>query len=199
MYVNLEPYVGRLNPSNWYDRWIKLRYSENSWYIDHNKLDILDKVIYTICDYLQVVANKTINPWYFDKKQRKEIVKIHEYDAWNANHTIALVVLPLLQELKRQGCGIPYTDPEDVPHIGNGDSTFDGLDDTNAEARWEWVLNEMIYAFEAEVDECEWEDQFYKTNPRCLNKEEKKLYEEGIKRRKNGLILFGKYYHALWN
>jgi len=95
----------------------------------------------------------------------------------------------------------------------SADNTRD-LDD-NAEARWEWVLNEMIFAFESKVSDGAWEDQFYTGeygdifvkqladgNSELLPNNTLKIDREGLKRYQdritNGFRLFGKYYESLW-
>ena len=163
--------------------------------------------------------------WLDNKKERKVQVKIHDYDIWNADETIAYVVLPILKKIREGTHGIPSVLDEDVPESIR--STADpklteeeksaGHIDENYEARWEWVLDEMIFAFETKVGKLkDWEDQFYSGN--CdfvLRKTEDGYYslEKGpndtfsidengrkmfVERIQNGFRLFGKYYESLW-
>ena len=88
--------------------------------------------------------------------------------------------------------------------------------------RWEWVLNEMIFAFENKVSD-DWEGQFHSGESdivwkpiNCVDSDGEKYYEmtlgpndthefdkEGYTayqdRISNGFRLFGKYYEALWD
>ena len=165
---------------------------------------------------------------WFDKKfkKRKIIIRIDDYDTWSANHTLSLIIHPLLVKLKNNKHGAPYIDDEDAP---------ENLRSTNAKPkenewdtdefhfdRWDYVLDEMIFAFEKSIDNS-WEEEFYSgksdTEWKCINEDEtdpeKRLYEavcgpndtfkvdhDGIKkiqiRMQNGYRLFGKYYSHLW-
>jgi hypothetical protein len=154
--------------------------------------------------------------WIDSKKKRDIDIHIEEYDTWNMNHTLALIILPMLKQLRDTKHGSPYVEPEDVPHIGKGEKTDFGCSDDKVHERWEWIINEMIYAFEAEADE-DWDQQFYSgesdisweklPNGNCeMQKGPKdtfKVDQEAMKadeeRRKNGRILFGKYYGGLWD
>ena len=50
----------------------------------------------------------------YSPKQRIKI-KIHKYDTWSMDHTLAHIVLPMLVQLKRTKHGAPMTDNADVP------------------------------------------------------------------------------------
>ncbi len=177
------------------------------------------------CNLLNKVLDK-IHP-------RITYVKIDKYDTWNMDHTLSLIILPMLKQLKETKHGSPFVDDSDVPEgIGlrsteappkENDYDIDG----NHHKRWDWVMDEMIFAFEHKIDDS-WEDQFRKGNidikweedgekffNSVTNKEEKvykmtrgpnDTYEcdyEGIekisKRMDNGFRLFGKYYRGLWD
>ena len=92
---------------------------------------------------------------------RINYVKIDKWDTWSMDHTLGLIVLPMLKQLKEKTHGAPYVDDADVP---------DELKSTNAEPkeheydtdsnhfkRWNWVLDEMIFAFNSKQDES-WQD-----------------------------------------
>ena len=65
-------------------------------------------------DTLQWIYNHSIN-LFLDKKQRKVKVKIHNYDTWAMDDTLALIILPMLKQLKATKHGVPMVDNEDVP------------------------------------------------------------------------------------
>ena len=90
-------------------------------------------------------------------------------------------------------------------------------EDPKLHRRWDWVLDEMIWTFEQLCDEdndsqfhtgvidreftkpdekglCEW-----KKGPNDTSKFDKKGYTKHHERISNGLILFGKYFRALWD
>jgi hypothetical protein len=120
--------------------------------------------------------------------KRKRTVKIHidPWDSWNADETLAMIILPVLKQLRANTHGSGFVDDEDVPDSlkrSSAPATEHEWDiDDNWHKRWGWVLGEMICAFEI-----------------VLEKESFVLDEETAKRRDNGLRLFGKYYMGLWD
>ena len=159
--------------------------------------------------------------WIHDKKEQKIEVRIDPWDTWSMDHTLAHIVLPMLKQLKATKHGAPYVDPKECPpelqpkkqtkkQKDNGET-----DSTHFE-RWDWVLDEMIFAFESKLDDS-WEEQFESgewdvqwkkledgnyqmvNGPNHTRKhdwEGRKAYQERIS---NGFRLFGKYYENLWD
>jgi len=155
-----------------------------------------------------------------------EYVKIDRYDTWSMDHTLAHIVLPMLKQLKASKHGAPFTDDEDVPEELKSTSApakeNEWDTDGNHFKRWDWVMDEMIFAFECKLDDS-WEDAFregeidWKTVPSAWNENGKPtLYSmedgpnhtykcdyDGMKvvqeRIQNGFRLFGKYYQGLWD
>ena len=152
-------------------------------------------------------------------------VKIDRYDTWSMDHTLADIILPMLKQLDTDKHGAPNVDDEDVPKelrsiyaLPKDEYDVDG----NHFARWDWVLNEMIFAFECKVDDT-WQEKFYsgvsdmKSVPcEWYENGKPKMYQyvegpnhtykcdyEGVaevqKRITNGFRLFGKYFEALWD
>jgi hypothetical protein len=152
-------------------------------------------------------------------------VKIDYYDTWSMDHTLADIILPMLKQLDTDKHGAPNVDDEDVPKelrsiyaLPKDEYDVDG----NHFARWDWVLNEMIFAFECKVDDT-WQEKFYsgvsdmKSVPcEWYENGKPKMYQyvegpnhtykcdyEGVaevqKRITNGFRLFGKYFEALWD
>jgi hypothetical protein len=133
-----------------------------------------------------------------------------------------MLVHPLLLKLKETKHGAPYVDDEDVPEHLRSTAAPPKKDewdtDDNHSNRWDWVLDEMIWAFEQCAKEDTGDDQFYSGEVDWkFEKEEDGKYsrmeygpnhtfkvdEEGKKahyeRIKNGHRLFGKYYFSLWD
>jgi hypothetical protein len=129
--------------------------------------------------------------------------------------TLALVALPMLKQLRATKHGSPYVDDLDVPTPIR--STAPGARDRCEEAydldehhfqRWDWVLDEMIWAFEQKVDDNA-VDQFYDYGTSVPGEnvmdavKRIKVDSEGLKawqaRKSNGFRLFGKYYECLWD
>jgi hypothetical protein len=81
-------------------------------------------------------------------------VKIDRYDTWSMDHTLADIILPMLKQLKTTKHGSPSVDDQDVPEglglrsteAGPKENEWDT--DDNWFKRWDWVLDEMIFAFE---------------------------------------------------
>lgn len=177
-------------------------------------------------------ACKLLNKLLDKVHPRVTYVKIDKYDTWNMDHTLSLIILPMLKQLKETKHGSPNVDDSDVPE-GVGlrsteappkENDYD-IDD-NHHKRWDWVIDEMIFAFEHRIDDS-WEDQFHKgvidlkweedgTYFNNVTNKEEKIYKmtrgpndthvcdyEGIekiyKRMDNGFKLFGKYYRGLWD
>jgi len=145
-------------------------------------------------------------------------VRIDKYDTWNMDRTLAHIIIPMLKQLKETKHGSAMVDDEDLPpHMQHGDPYGD---DNWVHYRWEWVLKEMIWAFENLTDDS-WEDQFVHGTPiyvDTLLDDDGNYYQqpqikqtnpdywvdrEGIKeynnRISNGFRLFGKYYRSLWD
>lgn len=155
-------------------------------------------------------------------KQRKVSIQIDPWDTWNMDTTLALIIVPMLKQLREDKNGAPYVADEDVPEnlrrssapkvedfVPAFSETFPSLrlaewePDDNHFKRWEWVLGEMIFAFESKLTN--WEDQFWNTPPAATDDDINPILgcdAAGIKaytdRMENGFRLFGKYYSGLW-
>jgi hypothetical protein len=177
----------------------------------------------TLCKFLT---------WVDSKKKRKIEVRIDKYDTWNMDGTLAYIILPMLKQLQATKHGSPYVDDADVPENLRSTSAEPKENewdtDSNHHLRWEWILDEMIWAFEQHHPDNDWEKQFHSgehdwqwkesetdyANP-LTGKTEKcsemfhgpnhtHVYDhEGAKvysdRIDNGFRLMGKYFRALWD
>ena len=154
---------------------------------------------------------------------RVEYVKIDHWDTWSMDHTLSSIVVPMLKQLKEVKHGAPLVDDEDVPEELKSTSappTEDYDVDDNHFKRWDYVMDEMIFAHQSKLDD-DWQSQFYtgvadythvevpdekygklfqmKEGPNHTQKidwDGMKAYEERIR---NGFRLFGKYYQGLWD
>jgi len=175
-----------------------------------------------ICQGFQFVAN-IVHP-------KVDYVKIDRYDTWSMDHTLALIALPMLKQLKKDKHGAPYVDDDDVPDELKStaappkENEWDT--DENHFKRWEWVLDEMIQAFECKVNS-DWDDQYrsgvhdtlmvpvdregnevprkeaaffqLKDGPNNTYKCDYDALGVHAARNTNGYRLFGKYYEGLWD
>jgi hypothetical protein len=201
--------------SRLFDAYMNKKYGVVKWPENYTKFETL---LEKFDDALQSVYNKTINKLIKNRK-RKIKVRIDPYDTWNMDNTLAHVILPMLRQLKETKHGTPSVDDEDVPENLRSTSAppreNDWELDDNYHARWDWVLDEMIYTFECEVDDA-WGDQFHTGvfDMSFVKTEDGSILEKGPKdthvfhrdehtkaweRRNNALRLFGKYYHSLWD
>ena len=158
------------------------------------------------------------------------LIKIDNYDTWSMDSTLTPIILPMLKQLKETKHGAPYTEDKDVPErlrsttkaaVKSKKNSWDS--DGNHFARWDWILNEMIWSFEQLADD-DWEAQFHsgtsdvvwvpskeldakgkprnyemKKGPKDTRKWDKKGYMKYSERIDNGTRLFGKYFRALWD
>ena len=153
--------------------------------------------------------------WVQSKRKRTEKVHIDHYDVWSMDHTLSLIIHPMLVKLKEQKHGFGWVHDKDVPkHLrstepGARDGIGNDYDwDNLAEQRYEWLLDELIWTFEQLAKDGN-DDQFYdhteSEKETDINESIKKLKvdRKGLKahwaRIDNGLILFGKYFRTLWD
>lgn len=165
--------------------------------------------------------------WIDKKKKRKIHVHIDRWDTWNMETTLGYIIRPMLKQLIENKHGAPWVDDEDVPEELRStaapeltkEEKENGHTDDNHFKRWDWVMNEMIFAFESldGGENQDWEDQFttgeYDYRTKKTSDEIYQLVQgpkhtavtdwDGRKayatRVQNGFRLFGKYYQHLWD
>ena len=140
-------------------------------------------------------------------------VKIDRWDTWSMDYSLSFIIVPMLKQLKETKHGAPFVDDEDVPEELKSTSAppkeNDYDTDENHFKRWDWALNEMIWAFEQNLDtnseekffdHAEWDE---KEKDFGKNLHKIKIDQPGLKahqdRKANGFRLFGKYYQGLWD
>ena len=140
-------------------------------------------------------------------------VKIDRWDTWSMDYSLSHIIVPMLKQLKETKHGAPFVDDEDVPEELKSTSAppkeNDYDTDDNHFKRWDWALNEMIWAFEQNLDNnseekffdhAEWDE---KEKDFGKNLHKIKIDQPGLKahqdRKANGFRLFGKYYQGLWD
>lgn len=169
--------------------------------------------------------------WVLDRVHpRIEYVKIDRWDTWSMDHTLGQIALPMLRQLQATKHGAPFVDDQDVPEELRSTSAPPKENEWDTDAnhfrRWDWVIDEMIFAFEHRLDDS-WQDAYRSGNhdlvwtpvdkdgnevPRGEHKHYRmdrgpndtyqcdydamQRVEERIQ---NGFRLFGKYYTALWD
>ena len=207
MKIKIGEYTNRLT-CNIHTRHMEKKYEGHS-YDNHTHEDY---VLEAIEDAVQSVYN-VFNWIWFDRRTQKIKVRIDPWDTWSMDHTLAPIILPMLVQLKETKQGAPMVDMKDVPkelratkaqiskYGKNGDT------DPKFFERWDWVLDEMIWAFEQKCRD-HWEEDYY--GPYIESKDKRELFgrfewidDEGRQkhqeRMSNGFNLFGKYYENLWD
>ena len=140
-------------------------------------------------------------------KEQHIFVRIDDWDTSNMDVTLAHIIHPMLVQLKKSDTkGIPVLleESQDAPIQYKTD-----------EECWEWILDEMIFAFKSKL--YDWEQEFTsgvwdmelkdKIEPGLMEMTEGpehtyQVDKEGMQkyrdRVENGYRLFGKYYDHLW-
>jgi hypothetical protein len=120
------------------------------------------------------------------RKNRATRVEIEPHDTWSMDCTLAMIIHPMLVQLK---------------------ATTHGYPSTTTEQEWDQILDEMIWAFEQKCRD-NWEDDYlgdYVEDQKngSMVGSFKWIDHEGLKthqeRMSNGFRLFGKYYENLWD
>lgn len=155
---------------------------------------------------------------YPKKGDQKKSIKIDPWDTWNMAHTLADIIHPMLQQLKKTQHGAPHTDDEDVPEHLRSTNAPPKKNDWDVDKfhfkRWDWILKEMIWAFgelakdrdpsflikkgkfkTVKKEGQEWSELVTLVEP-VFDMEKMKAYHN---RKKNAFRLFGKYYENLWD
>ena len=207
---------------------IYLNKPKNNWLSPYT---IIEKVVFwREVDYDEPMVkfwNKVLTPFCSGLFTLRNLInrdikyiQIDPWDAWSIEHTLSPIILPMLQELKKNKHGAPFVADEDVPprlrskkggHKGNADPDLHRIeDDVDSKffRRFDYILDEMIWTF-TQLSMDDHEGQFYDhTESRKeidLNKSVLKIKVNRVGLRKhqarieNGLRLFGKYYRTLWD
>ena len=162
------------------------------------------------------------------RKNRAEKVVIDDYDVWNLDHSLALIIVPALKILKEKKQGAPSIDNEEVSdELRASDEDLhtyskNGETDEHYFDRWDYVMDEMIFAFESKLED--WEEQFasgendvkfveipdkkdeegeplwtWEHGPNHTREYDVEGREKYQARITKGFKLFGKYYEGLWD
>jgi hypothetical protein len=166
------------------------------------------KFLDPICEVWQKILD-LIHP-------RFNYVKIDRWDTWSMDHSLAHIIHPMLVQLQKDKHGAPYTEDDDVPEYLRSHMAQPKENEWDTDSlhfmRWDWIINEMIWAFEQELkdddesqffDHSECGDEKFPWNKDGQYESKLKLNTEGLKkhqeRKANGFRLFGRYYQNLWD
>ena len=111
-----------------------------------------------------------IGKWSKSNRRNVDIV-IESHDSWNVDSTLALIILPMLIQLKANKVGVPGILVDDV---GGEDylpqQSFDFYSETHKESwdkaakRWDEILDKMIWSFQQIALE-DYHDKYHHGNP----------------------------------
>lgn len=195
MKIKISNYPNRLM-SRFHTRYMDKKYGYVDWPTEQTRFE---RNLEWLEDRVQDFYN-VFNWIWFDRRTQKVKVRIDRWDTWSMDHTLAPIILPMLLQLKETKHGAPCVDIEDVPKELRPTNTEEwqklynegGETDDKFFKRWDWVLDEMIWAFEQKCRDDWMSDYDYN-----------KWDSEGVKahqdRMSNGFRLFGKYYESLWD
>jgi hypothetical protein len=213
MKVFIGPYRGRVT-NNLHSRYMNRKY-QFDW---PDKQTYFESFLEGFNDGIQFIYDITINKVLelIQHENQKINVQIDYWDTWSMDHTLAHIIVPMLKQLNETKHGAPFVDDQDVPEELRSTSAppkENNYDvDANHFKRWDWVLQEMVWAFEQKARD-DWEGDYYqyehfepknegsirdKLGLRLVweDPEGRKAHQE---RMSNGFRLFGKYYEELWD
>lgn len=208
MKVYQGPYHHWFQPYRWAKNWLL-------WFrgCRRDKFDV---------DVYEAVNDLWRTNWFFkslnrlerfvdSRHNRKIRVRIDYWDVWGADHTLAVIIVPMLKLLREKKQGAPFVDDDDVPEDLRSTAAPPVAEydtDDNHFKRWDWVMDEMIWAMEQVADE-DSENKFFDhaqvdeneaiTEQIRQVKFDKEGYQQHQHRVDRGLRLFGKYFQALWD
>jgi hypothetical protein len=161
--------------------------------------------------------------WIGYEPKQKIKVQIERWDTYSMDQTLSHIIHPMLIQLRDTSHGIPWVDQKDVPktlrwtkaeavaYEKHGDM------DDNFGPRWEWIINEMIWAFGQKITDDDntfgegnwdvsWTDtgkgdgtSEMKYGPDHTYKIDKDALTNHHDRMRKGFLFFGKYYEHLWD
>lgn len=216
MKVYIGPYHHWFQPYRWVKKLLRWWYGLNEKRVNLDEYDRVNSIARRRFSWL-----RDIEHWVDARYKRKVRIRVDYYDTWGMDSTLAPIILPLLKQLKETKHGSALVDDEDVPDELKSTSAEPltdeqvnmGYTDNNTHKRWDWVMGEMIWAFEQIVDD-EAESQFHTDlNPDKPRGEPGISFDESMRRGKfdkdgyiawqnrktRGLTLFGKYFEGLWD
>lgn len=223
MKINIGPHINYISPYNFIDKlffW-QYRYSSDA---------LLDRWDYKLSDKIGKFLGgenhdswlSKLCAWIHSKRQRTIKIHIDKYDTWNMDSTLALIIVPMLKQLKATTHGSPMLSYHEQTSNGSAQYCFPFYAEGDQEAwdrghkEWEIILDKMIWSFEqVNID---WEEQFQsgvmdyhfekiegtdyrelKHGPLHTYKYDEKGAAEHMNRMQEGFDLFAKYYRNLWD
>lgn len=209
MRVYLGPYDHWFQPAHWFKSLVLWWYGCNCCCKEPNAFEEIDALEDWIKSHRYYKRLTDIENWVNNRYTRKIQVRIDPCDTWGADHTLAVIAVPLLKALKDKKPGAPHVEDADVPEelrstaaLPQTEEQLMSSTDDNWQQRWDWVSDEMIWALE-QVATDDADDQFFTWAGGSSDIKDLTMDKEGYTkwqaRKQHGLLLFGKYFEALWD
>ena len=145
------------------------------------------------------------------KKPRIENVQVHPWDTYSADATLALIIYPTLVAYKKEILEKGVVPPEFLQPVDVSNMTEEEAQEIHEKmyseglAKWEEVLNKMIWSFEQAKDGYVGEEEFFAINEDADDEDVENRYDidnDGLndyyEKIDDGLALFGRFYRSLW-
>lgn len=107
-----------------------------------------------------------IRPYPKGPSERKIDVHIEKHDTYSLDHTLALIILPALIQLKNSKHGVPSGIVEDIADEYDGQYCFDFIKEDKNEVfdekcrKWDEIFDKMIWSFQQLVIE-DYDDKYH--------------------------------------
>lgn len=163
----MKVYIGGY-PSHWTTQrldkiWYRLRYKKEDWEVERKDRDALDRAYERFASFWRTLVCRPHN-WLMYKIFPISYIKIDNHDTWNMDSRLSPIILPMLKQLRETKHGAPYTEDSDVPEFLRSTAAKPKEHEWDTDefhfARWDWIMDEMIWAFEQLNKEDQGEDQF---------------------------------------
>ena len=128
-------------------------------------------------------------------------IEVDDWDIWNVDYTLACVIHPVLLKYRENLTGYPelWEDGMITSHNYDRQLHFDIFDEKVERdyliKKWKDTVDKMCRAFGMIVEKETWEDTWLDKSYHESKKRETEYYEAIDE----GLALFAKYYHNLWD
>lgn len=135
------------------------------------------------------------------RKNASNTIIIDNFDTWNVDYTLARVIHPVLVKYQENMHGYPelWEDGMVTTHNYDRQLHFDFIDEDVENDylfnKWKDIVSKMCRSFGMIVHKEDWEKSWENLSWAEQRKEEKKYYEAIDE----GLTLFSKHYHSLWD
>jgi len=165
MRVKIGKYPHWFTVSRIEDKYLEWRFDKPAYDVDEREYQPIDYVILWCFGGIQNVLHYTVNQIQ-SRRERKVRVHVDPWDVWDANTTLAHVILPVLEQLRETKQGAPFVDEKDAPKELR-DKKLTKKQKENGEVgnnhfkRWDYVLDAMIWSFTEITNDNPGEEEFF--------------------------------------